>query len=203
MKKFFYPLLAAIFFSSCAGSFKSINPSTVRYTTKAERSDVEMYYKYDILRERGNKKYAKKEFKAGVSVVAVSIKNTTGRTIKIGDNAKIYSGDSEVRLWPPDLVHRKIKQTVPLYLLYLLLTPLEFTTYSNGAETNSYPIGLILGPGLAGGNVAVAATGNARLKQELMDFDLFDKTIEPGETVYGLVGVPDSGFLPLRIVLKP
>jgi len=136
-------------------------------------------------------------------LVAIKITNTTGRTIKFGDNARLYSGDSEIRLWPPDLIHKKIKQTTPLYLLYLLLTPMEFTTSSNGYETNSIPVGYVIGPGLAAGNIAVAATANARLKNELMQFDMLDREIKSGETVYGLVGIPESGFVPLRIVLKP
>ena len=121
----------------------------------------------------------------------------------MGDNARLYSGDAEVRLWPPDLIHKKIKQKTPLYLLYLLLTPMEFSTTSNGYETNSVPIGYVIGPGLAAGNIAVAASANTRLKNELMDFDIMDKEIKSGETLYGLVGIPESGFVPLRIVLKP
>jgi hypothetical protein len=74
-------------------------------------------------------------------------------------------------------------------------------TYSSSSET--FPIGLIIGPGLAGGNVAVAATANARLKQDLLQFELFDKIIKPGETVYGLVAIPEMGFVPLRVVVKP
>jgi len=202
MKKSINHFIIVFFFSSCAGSFKSINPASFQFATQSENSDAEMYYKYDVLRERGNKKYSKKELKADVKVVAVRITNTSGKTIQIGENAKVYSGNSEIRLWPPDLIHKKIKQTVPLYLLYLLLTPLEFTTY-NGSESSSFPIGFIVGPGLAGGNIAVAATGNARLKQELMEFSLFDKPIKPGETIYGLVGIPQAGFLPLRLVLTP
>jgi hypothetical protein len=163
-----------------------------------------MAYKYDVLREKGNKKYSRKELKAGVRIVALRITNTTGKTIKIGDNARIYTGSSEIRMWPSDLAYRKIKQTVPLYLLYLLLTPMEATTgdpYSGSSET--FPIGLIIGPGLAGGNVAVAATANTRLKEDLLQFELSDKTIKPGETVYGLVAIPEMGFVPLRVVVKP
>jgi len=203
MKKNLYPLLLSILISSCASSFKSVNPSTLNINTRSDNSDVEFFYKYDVLREKGNKKYSKKELKAGIRLVAIKVTNTTGRTIKFGDNARLYSGDSEIRLWPPDLIHKKIKQTTPLYLLYLLLTPMEFTTSSNGYETNSIPVGYVIGPGLAAGNIAVAATANARLKNELMQFDMLDREIKSGETVYGLVGIPESGFVPLRIVLKP
>ena len=197
MKKLFYGIAAASILCSCAGSFKSVNPSAVSYYTPADRSDVDMQYKYDVLREKGNKKYARKELKAGFRLVAVKITNTTGKPIKMGEDAKIYSGDSEIRLWPPDLIFRKIKQTTPLYLLYLLLTP---TTLTTGSET--FPIGYILGPGLAAGNIAVAATANKRLKEELMQFDISEKRIGPGETAYGLIGVPEMGFVPLRVVIK-
>ena len=196
MKRYLYPLICAIMLSSCAGSFKSINPSTFQYGTQAERSDAELYYKYDVLRERGNKKYSRKEFKAGVRIVAVRITNTTGKPLVMGENAKIYTGSSEVRLWPPDLIFKKIKQKVPFYFLYLLLTPTILET-----NDDSFPIGLILGPGLTAGNVAVASTSNSRLKKELMDFDLYGKTIQPGETAYGLIGIPESGFLPLKVVV--
>ena len=111
MRKNLYPLLLSILMSSCAGSFKSVNPSTLDINTRSDNSDVEFFYKYDVLQEKGNKKYSKKELKAGMRLVAIKITNTTGRTIKFGDNARLYSGDSEIRLWPPDLVHKKIKQT--------------------------------------------------------------------------------------------
>ena len=196
MKKYLYPLICAILLSGCAGSFKSINPSTFQYGTQAERSDADLYYKYDVLRERGNKKYSRKEFRAGVRIVAVRITNTTGKPLLMGENARIYTGNSEVRLWPPDLIFKKIKQKVPFYFFYLLLTPTILET-----NDDSFPIGLILGPGLTAGNVAVASTSNSRLKKELMDFDLYGKTIQPGETAYGLIGIPESGFLPLKVVV--
>jgi hypothetical protein len=198
MRKYLCPLIIAILLSSCAGSFKSINPSSFQYTTQAEKSDADMFYKYDVLRERGNKKYSKKELKAGVRIVAVRITNTTGKTIKMGENAKIYSGNSEVRLWPPDLIHKKIRQKVPFYLFYLLLTPTILEV-----NEDSFPIGYILGPGLTAGNIAVASTANGKLKKELMEFDVYGKTINPGETVYALVGIPELGFLPLRVVVTP
>src|SRR3954465_13424607 len=204
MKKFLYPLFILFILASCAGSYKSINPTAIQYYIDSENSDTEMAYKYDVLREKGNKKYSRKELKAGVRIVALRITNTTGKAIKIGDNARIYTGPSEIRMWPSDLAYKKIKQTVPLYLLYLLLTPMEATTgdpYSSSSET--FPIGLIIGPGLAGGNVAVAATANARLKEDLLQFELFDKIIKPGETVYGLVAIPEMGFVPLRVSVKP
>ncbi len=198
MRKNLCPLLTAMLLAGCAGSFKSINPSSFQYTAQAEKSDAELYYKYDVLRERENKKYSRKELKAGVRIVAVRITNTTGKPITMGENAKIYSGNSEVRLWPPDLTYKKIKQKVPFYLFYLLLTPTQLTV-----NEDSFPIGYVLGPGLAAGNIAVASSANSKLKKELIEFDLYGKTIKPGETAYGLLGIPEMGFLPLRVAVTP
>ena len=83
MRKYLCPLISATLLAGCAGSFKSINPSSFQYTTQAENSDAELFYKYDVLRERENKKYSRKELKAGVRIIAVRITNTTGKTITV------------------------------------------------------------------------------------------------------------------------
>jgi hypothetical protein len=66
-----------------------------------------------------------------------------------------------------------VKQSPASYLWYLLLTPVQFysgsTTTSNGYYTetkpaNSFPIGLIVGPGLAGGNMIAASSANKNFK---------------------------------------
>jgi len=119
--------------------------------------------------------------------------------MNIADRAVKHNSDKQM----PKLIIRcrhygLIKQKVPFYLFYLLLTPTQLTV-----NEDSFPIGYVLGPGLAAGNMAVASTANSRLKKELTDFDLFGKTIKPGQTLYGLIGIPEGGFLPLRVVVSP
>ena len=57
-----------------------------------------------------------------------------------------------------------LEQNTPIYLLYLLLSPLQLTkTENNGFETKTtpfFPIGLILGPGISIGNMIVSSTAN-------------------------------------------
>jgi hypothetical protein len=69
---------------------------------------------------------------------------------------------NEVNLVETEKLFKTVKQSPASYLWYLLLTPVQFysgsTTTSNGYYTetkpaNSFPIGLIVGPGLAGGNM--------------------------------------------------
>lgn len=199
LKTLIYPIIACYLFSSCAASYKPINPSRFQYP---ESSEGEMFsYKFDVLMQSNNRKFAKKEFKNQTYVVAVRINNSTDHSLKYGENYRIFSGDREVDILPTDIVTHNIRETVPTYLLYLLFTPMTLNTY-NETTSHSFPIGLIIGPGLAGLNVAVAATANKHFRMELDEYDLRYKEIASGETAYGLIGITmrDSG--PLRIKLN-
>jgi hypothetical protein len=88
------------------------------------------------------------------------------------------------------------------------LTPTQLTTGSSTINSNGtissasrLPIGLILGPGIAFGNMAVAGTANQNFLRELNEYNLINKTITPGQTVFGLIGVNDIGYNPVRIVV--
>ena len=111
---------------------------------------------------------------------------------------KVYSGGNPVAILDPNFVHAQLKQTVPTYLLYLLMTPMRLYT-----GNSSTPIGLAVGPGLAIGNMAGAGGANAKFKRELESNYLNGRTIEPGETVSGLIGIADIGYNPLELVKNP
>jgi len=155
-------------------------------------------YKYEVLREYGNKKYAKKEFKKGLKVVAVKITNNTDTTIFIGQDVGIYSGENQLRLIDPMAIKNTIKQSVVAYLPYLLLS---FLTLNVTTETSSdtYPIGLAIGPGITIGNMAVPSYANNRLFDELVKYNLINKAVASGETVYGIIGIQTNQFLPLTM----
>jgi hypothetical protein len=199
MKGLLYYLITILLFSSCARSFYVIDPPGQYYSAKSEYSDIEMYYKYDVLASTKNKRYAKKQIKKGLNVVAVKIVNTTTQNITIGQTAKFYSGENEVNLLDMGFTHKALKQTTPSYLLYLLLTPTRFVATRNGTVTTNIPIGVLLGPGLAGGNIAFAASANKKFKEELFLYDLNNKQIAPGQTVYGLISFRNEEFLPLKL----
>ena len=167
-----------------------------------------MSYKHGVLAETGNKKYAKREIPKTTKVVSVKITNNSPQTIVIGENARFYSGNSEVRLLDPASVHHQLKQGVPIYLLYLLLSFITYDTDSgqqNGnyvtSQSNSIPIGLIIGPGISIGNMAGAGGANQHFLRELTHFNMINKSIAPGQTVYGLIGINDMGYNPIKLVL--
>jgi hypothetical protein len=185
-------------FASCAATYKRINPGNLKYPV-LERDSI-FSYQYHVLRRAGNRKLAKKEDKAHMRVVAVKIYNNTGQTLEYRKNFRIYSGNTEVNLLGPIITSANIKQTAGLHLLYLLLTPMQLNVNS-GNSSSSTPIGLVIGPGLALGNMLVASTANKRFKEELLDNDLENRSIANGESFYGLITINDNGFMPLSLRL--
>jgi hypothetical protein len=189
-------IVIILLFTCCAAPYKKINPPNIKYP--AIDIDSVFTYQYDVIRRAGNKKMAKKEAKAYMHVVAVRIHNNTEHTLQYGQNYKIYSGNSEVNLMGPAITGDIIRQKAAFHLFYLLLTPMQLQITSGYNQTN-IPIGLLIGPALAFGNLGVAASANNRFKAELLQYDLENKMIAPGETVYGLITVRDNGFMPLSL----
>ena len=185
-----------ILFTSCATSYKAIIPDSVNFPAAENGSNFS--YRFDVLREAGNRKLAKKEERKLVRVVAVKLVNNTGQTLKYGYNYKIYSENAEIEVLSATRTTSYIRQSVPSYLLYLALTPAKLT-FTSGYKQSSFPLGFILGPGLAGINMAISGTANKNLRTELENNTIIDKEIKPGETFYGLIGIYDNHFMPLTI----
>jgi len=188
-----------ILFTSCATSYKPIIPESVRFS--AEENSSNFSYRFDVLREAGNRKLSRKEERKLVRVVAVKLVNNTGQTLKYGYNFKIYSENAEIEVLSASRTVSYIRQSVPSYLLYLALTPAKLT-FTSGYKQSSFPLGLILGPGLAGINMAISGTANKNLRTELETSTIIDKEIKPGETFYGLIGIYDNHFMPLTIKIS-
>lgn len=185
--------------TSCAATYKPINPPQVKYP--AVSKDSLFSYQYDVIRRAGNRKIAKKELKAYMHVVAVKIYNNTGQPLEYGRNYRIYSGETEASLLGPEITSDIIKQKAGFHFFYLLFLPTTIETGTTN-NTSSFPLGLILGPALAVGNFVVAATANKRFKEEMLDYDIERKVIAPGETAYGLITLRDNGHLPLTLRVK-
>ncbi|MEJ8801639.1 hypothetical protein [Pontibacter sp. H249] len=161
--------------TSCASSYHAINPERINYHAKVESSNVGLQYKYDLLAEAGNKKYAKKEKKSLVQVVAVKYTNNTDRVIDLPQDVKLVAGSNQFTPLTPELAQRQLKQDVPIYLLYLLFTPAKLITseeYIGGrmVKQESFPISIFLGPGLTAFNLVRASSDNKRLLEELQRY---------------------------------
>lgn len=200
----FAVILAVFFlFNGCAGIYKDINPPVLHYYNSDVSDGIGFSYKYDVLTERGNMRYAKKERRKGVKLVAVKITNNYDTTLNIGRDIIFFSGNDQVTIINPYVVQSLIKQSAVGYLFYLLLTPLQFNTIDqNGRIMESYNVGLVMGPGITLINMFTAGNANARLGRELAKYNVMNRDIQSGETIYGLIGIMDTGFNPLSVKLR-
>lgn len=196
---------ASLLMMGCAASYIPITPNTLNYNINDFQDGISFSYKHNVLRERGNRKYARKEIIKNVKLVAVQITNNTDTAFTIGKDALFYSGNSPLTLMEPMEIKKEIQQIVPAYLSYLALSFVSLQiseTKHNEQTTNSYPVGLVLGPGLALGNMAVAGNSNKKMLNELYTCYINTITLKKGETVHGIIGIRSSDYLPISLKLK-
>jgi len=190
--------------TNCASGYKMIQPKSINYISTNENDGVKLEYKYDLL----DKKYEKKEFKKGVKLVAVKITNNSGNDLMFGSDVKLtYENGTEIYVMENEKVFKTLKQSPASYLWYLLLTPVNlYTTKTNSSgfqeETSSTPIGLVLGPGLAAGNMIAAGSANKNFKTEMLAYNLNGTIIKNGETKYGLIGIRTDSFDALKLKVE-
>lgn len=189
--------------TSCASGYNMISPQTISYASTFETNGVILEYKYDLL----NGKYAKKEDKKAVKVTAIKITNNSDRDLIFGRDIKlIYQNGNEVYPLENEKVFTKLKQGTASYLWYLLLTPFNIFYYSgtsNGVEDYSFiPVGLIIGPGLAGGNMIASGSANKKFKSEMILNEINGEIIKSGETKYGLIGINSNSFDVLQLKIE-
>ncbi len=177
-----------------------IEPKTINYVSTNETDNVKLEYKYDLL----DKKYAKKEVKKRVKLVAIKITNSSDKDIMFGGDAKLtYENGTEIYVMENDKVFKTLKQSPASYLWHLLLTPLNlYTSGSNGEQTSSTPIGLVVGPGLVGGNMIAAGSANKKFKTEMLEYNINGTLIKKGETKYGLIGIKSDSFDSLKLKIE-
>jgi len=184
-------IISIIALTGCASGYKVVKPNKINYVSTNESNDVKLEYKYNLL----NKKYTDKEEKKGVKLIAVKLTNNSSRDLMFGREIKLtYENGSEIFIYENEKVFNMLKQKSMYHLFYLLLTPVNLTITNSNGSTNSVPIGLALGPVLAGGNLVKATLANKKFKNEIMEFNLNGTLIKKGETKYGLVGIKADSF---------
>ncbi len=198
--KFSLLAIALSTLTNCACSYDAINPQRLRYNSSEENSGITFDYKYDLL----SRKYKKKERKNNIKLIAVKVTNNTENDVVFGKDIKItYKNDSELYLIGREQLFAELKQRPARYLWYLLLTILRFDQQdSQGRVTKSTPIGYVIGPVVTGANVLMAATANEKFKTELEIYDINGKTIKPGKTRYGIIGISGVGYDALKLTTQ-
>jgi hypothetical protein len=180
--------------TNCASGYKIIEPKSINYVSSNETDNIKLEYKYGLL----DKKYAKKEIKKGVKLVAIKITNNSERDIMFGKDAKLtYENGTEIYVMEYEKVFKTLKQSPASYLFYLLLSPMILNI-----DSSSIPIGLAVGPGLAGGNMIAASSANKKFKTEILEYNINGTIIKKGETEYGLIGIKTDSFDSLKLKIE-
>ena len=199
-------LAATVALSSCAGSYHAIRPERIsNYQSTAQNgAPVEFEYHYSALRVNGpNKKYIKKERKQGYQVVAVKVKNNTSSDLNFSRDLELTFGDRAIIPVPGVQAANDMKQGVAIYLLYLLLNfNVGSYTTVNGQIVEDNRKFIPTGPFIAGGNMLGAGMANKNMRTEFARYDLTNKVLRPGETVYGIVPIREMNVAPLKLVLR-
>jgi hypothetical protein len=195
LKTFSPVIFISLLITSCASRYHTINPSTLNFPSVSSDSSILVEYQTNLL----SGKYAKREIKSDVYLIAVKITNNSGQDIIFRNNIKIFADEKEVTPIPLNSFYTATQQNPEKSLNLLFLTPLNVYTFSqttNGGEVTSqknrfYPIGIVIGPALAFGNWATAKGANKKFQNELEENDILDRLIARGQTEYGLIAVKD------------
>ena len=125
-----------------------------------------------------------------------------------GNNLTITNADgTKINLLENKEIFKPLKQNVASYFLYLLLSPISFSTnssneYGRQKTTSSTPIGLVIGPGITAINTITAASANKKFKKEIQTENLKGKTIKKGDTITGIIGIHANNYNNLKINLQ-
>ncbi len=194
---------AATLLSGCAGSYHAIQPERITsyQAVTATGAPIDFSYHYSALLANGaNKKYVKKERKRGYQIVAVQLRNNTVADLNFSRDLELTFADRPVQPVSSLQASDDLKQGVAIYLLYVLLNfnVGNYTTV-NGQITEDNRTFIPTGPFIAGGNMLGASAANKNMRNEFARYDLTNKVLRPGETVYGIVALRETGVAPLKI----
>ena len=132
--------------------------------------------------------------------VAVKIENlSSSSAITISkDNFKVHADGQEKTFYTPIEYSKKVKQRVGAHLLHALYGPWAIRWQENSkGETDVdfiyIPVGAIIGIG----NAIRAGNANKANRETAEQYEIWNKTIGPRETLTGLILIPGNGFDPL------
>lgn len=191
--------------TGCATRYRLINPTELNYPANSLDDGIQLSVKYDVLRSNSNRRYARKEQKRGIKVIAVKVTNLTDSVLHVGRDLTFYVGDQPMLMMDPNEVASTVKQSTLAYLPYMLLSFLKLdymiitpTEYITG----QLDIGYVLGPGITAGNMLKAHSANKKFRRELLDYDIIDRSIQKGESIYGIIAFRSYDYLPVSVKIN-
>ncbi|MCD4735841.1 MAG: hypothetical protein K8R53_07330 [Bacteroidales bacterium] len=147
-----------------------------------------------LITKRSYRKYARKEKRKKISILAFTIKNKTADTLKFSEDIRCYNAGKEITPLSTEVIHARIKQGVGHYLLYGMI----FFTYYSGGVYYPVPVGMPV----ALYNFTVAIRGNTKFRKEFTRLNLAEKVFQPNDSIFGLLAFRDldGGEVELEVV---
>lgn len=130
--------------------------------------------------------------------MSAAFTNETDRVIHFGEDVAIYFGDNLITALRPEEVHREVRQISGLYMLWGLFWITISNCENSDCKVIPLPVGLLIG--LA--NMTAAKRANNYFIDDLTRQSLMNKTVAPGETVYGILPIRAEGGEDLRVRWK-
>jgi hypothetical protein len=168
------------------------------------KENVTVSYLYDIQTLSRNRRYGKKERKAGYAAVGVKIKNESNQPVQItGSNFVVIANGIERPLIGPEVYTSKVKQHPSVHLLHALWGPWQYSyqEYGNNQHETSFrylPVGAAVG--LI--NLIIASTGNIKHEETLKANTIIGRTVEPGHTLNGVILMASPSYEPLTFKMR-
>ncbi|WP_020534500.1 hypothetical protein [Lewinella cohaerens] len=191
----YFCILITLCCASCAARYHPIQPETVAFITLPDslaKQEVTFAYRYHVLKDAGNRKYAKKEKRHGISLLALRIVNDRPDTLLFPEDFYVLGpngGDSLNILWA-DMVYDRLLQD-------------KYQKKGN----YEVPLGRGFGDAMIN-NMGLSVKrstekkANELFSQELDDFYLVPCYIAPGVSMVGLVGINVERDTYLRFGVK-
>lgn len=183
-------LLATLLGAGCAAHYHYIEPANVRFEETAATlagDQIEVAYRYDVLREAGNRRYARKERQSGIALLALRIQNHGPDTLFLPDDFLVTTGPETLYLLPLEEAAETLSQTTA-------------EEAGSGAVEVEVPSGLAVTRDIF--NAFTQVKANIRLAKEMEEHYLLPGALPPGCTVTGLLALPVASGAPLKFSVK-
>ena len=179
----------AVMGCSCAAGYHPIKPLSTNFNQASqvlEDSTIKINYRYNVLKEARNRRYADNERYSGVSLLAVRIENRSDDTLFFPEDIQILSGLDTVYMLSMQETHAALQQT------YFQEEGFIQLGYSWEDVLLSLGVELI--------NISIEVGANKEFAKELDNHYLLPSYVEPGFYTIGLLGLDVPKGTPLRFI---
>jgi hypothetical protein len=173
-----------LFFTGCASNYHFIEPLKLDFQQPTDTLTgglVQITWRYNVLKDAGNRRYARKEKRNRVSLLALRIDNRSADTLRFPEDF-LVSTDSV--LLEPLLLEEAGEALSQTFVEDNPAADVDAGT------TLDFITGLF--------NTGIQLKANLRFAKEMMEYYLVYSDIMPGSVVVGLVALPVKSGAPLK-----